>query len=226
MFLLKLCISVSLLVGLCHGFFQIINEDEDLYCKSSSVQCLGNKKSFVTCVNANNLTILSTVLHCPEGYYCDDSTKTPCVADTATISTTLASTTSTLSTTLTPSIITASPTELTSITEVTTSSTNEKIVTTSSDNTDKTDSSSTDPAVTSTITLTTKKKVARPTGAPTCTSTGLYAAPACNQYYECVQKVHLFLWKYYEAVLRTCIDGDYYDTGSQQCMLAILSDCE
>ncbi|XP_056642559.1 uncharacterized protein LOC130448960 isoform X1 [Diorhabda sublineata] len=249
MFFLKLCLSVralvSLLVGLCQGYFQIITEDGDLQCKPSSIQCLSNNKSFVTCVNTNNLTILSTVLNCPDGYYCDDSTTTPCIADTANI-TTIESTTSTSSITTVPyttqntdttptfTVTTTDSTRLTTtisttteeLSEATISTTKEETVTSSSDNTETTVSESTVSTVTSTNEFTTKKKVARPTGAPTCTSTGLYPAPACNQYYECVEKVFLLIFKYYVAELRTCIDGDYYDTGLQQCILAILSDCE
>lgn len=66
--------------------------------------------------------------------------------------------------------------------------------------------------------------VPRPTEAPKCTAAGLWPAPACNQYYECVDTSWLF-WTSYEPKLMTCTAGDYYDTTSKSCIEAALSDC-
>ncbi|KAG5892149.1 hypothetical protein JTB14_026387 [Gonioctena quinquepunctata] len=75
-----------------------------------------------------------------------------------------------------------------------------------------------------TSSTTTIEAVTKPSGLPECTAAGLYAAPECNQYYECVKKKGFFA-KGFTAELRNCTDGDYFDTALQSCVLASQSDC-
>ncbi|CAG9861518.1 unnamed protein product [Phyllotreta striolata] len=147
--------------------FELYLTDEKIECKPTGIQCTGDS-SFTTCSSLDNLSVLSNiVLHCPDTYFCDDSTDHPCV---------LVKPTTELPTT------TASPT-------------------------------------------TRKPPVPRPTGPPTCEAAGLHPAPACNQYYECVEKKAYVFWTYYEPELRTCAAGGYFDTGNKKCLDAELSDC-
>ncbi|XP_028150867.1 uncharacterized protein LOC114344218 [Diabrotica virgifera virgifera] len=208
MYTINVLVIVFLCIGLCQGYFKIIADDGDLTCRPSGVECL-TASTFTTCTNIGSVTSLHAILRCPDGYHCDDSTSIPCKPSTE------GSTTS--------STITSSSTEISSSTSTRTTDTPNSTSSTIT-------SSSTEEDITTSSTVidtsTTKKKVPRPSGPPQCTAVGLYPAPRCNQYYECVQSTYLIFWTTYTAELRTCIDGDYYDTERKQCILASLSDCE
>ncbi|CAG9836328.1 unnamed protein product [Diabrotica balteata] len=207
MYMINVLLIVFLCTGLSHGYFKIIADDGDLTCRPSGVECL-NANTFTTCSNIGSVTSLHAILRCPDGYHCDDSTSIPCQPSTE------ASTTS--------STVASTSTEVPSSASTTTEKTNSPVSTITSSST--VESSTTSSATVNTST--TKKKVPRPSGPPQCNAVGLYPAPQCNQYYECVQSTYLFFWTSYSAELRTCIDGDYYDTERKQCILASLSDCE
>ncbi|XP_023014687.2 uncharacterized protein [Leptinotarsa decemlineata] len=76
----------------------------------------------------------------------------------------------------------------------------------------------------SAISTTTPEPVTRPSGPPNCKADGLWPAPECNQFYECIKKTGFFAWGY-RTELRTCSEGNNFDSASLTCVPASQSDC-
>ncbi|XP_060522168.1 uncharacterized protein LOC132699462 [Cylas formicarius] len=182
--------------------FKIEANINNFQCKSTNIQCLSST-TFTSCINGDSvISLVKSVIQCPEGYVCNDDVTGPCVLQSgSTESTTNGRTSASITT------------------RVTTSDSGTANIT------DTTNVGTTTPITDTTfVGTTTRFTVERPTGSPSCKDASTYPAPACNQYYVCTKKSVLFI-SWYEPVLNTCVDGYEFSSTLLQCVLPALSDC-